>query len=169
MNWILKIKHWQLFLLFFLPLIVGDNLWHDGLSLGFSILGMLFYYYWLLSLGIQCEKINRANNIHSNQFVIFKILSIIIMVCYVILPSLVLFQNPDERDPDIFMPMFFTIIISHIYITLFSSKSAYRALNKKKSFFGDFLPVFGAIFFWPIGIWFLQPRLNKLLEENEEQ
>jgi hypothetical protein len=48
----------------------------------------------------------------------------------------------------------------------FTAKTITSVEMKKETHFSDYIGDFFLIWFFPVGIWFLQPRINRLLEEQ---
>jgi hypothetical protein len=54
------------------------------------------------------------------------------------------------------------------YCLYFNAKSLKSVELQKPVTFNDFAGEFFLIWFFPVGIWFLQPRINKLFEETQQ-
>jgi hypothetical protein len=56
--------------------------------------------------------------------------------------------------------------LSGFYFAYFLSKSLVLADSQKKVSFGDHLGMLFAFVFYPIGVWFIQPRVNRLFAND---
>lgn len=50
----------------------------------------------------------------------------------------------------------------------FVAKTITSVEMKKESHFSDYIGDFFLIWFFPVGIWFVQPRINKIILDNSE-
>jgi hypothetical protein len=172
MNFFLKLKHWQIFLLFFgTPIILlflsGFNnvlFQNDFLRYILPILAglsMIFIYLgWLWTIG----NINRyLNSDTKKEFSIFKFLfRATLILGFIILPIL---RTIDNNLFIIKILRFLTFINFLFCIYLISI--ALQGIEKQK--FGqinNLVNDFFLIWIMPIGIWFIQPRLNKIAFDN---
>ena len=60
------------------------------------------------------------------------------------------------------------IIICTVYIYAMTAKTIKTIDIKREAFVGDYIGEFFLIYFFPIGIWFLQPMINKAFNETDE-
>ena len=68
----------------------------------------------------------------------------------------------------VILPLHFIAIFSILYLMYQMAKMIRLAEGKPAQRFSDFAGEFFMIWFHPIGIWFLQPRLNALISGNNE-
>ena len=187
MKFFLYIKHWQIFtFIFLLPVLLftGDFIYFKGGSL--NAYYSLFYvmplgiaisqatlYAWLWSVGTNLSQNVNKEELKSGLFKTLIILPVIILAIILIFwmfftLRMHLFGKINSS----------TILISSLFVILpvqsFSSVSIlycfYYVANllkhnevKKKVKFEDCFKEFILILLFPIGIWFLQPRINKLV------
>ena len=64
----------------------------------------------------------------------------------------------------IILPLHLFAMFCMVYTLYFSAKTIKLAEQKKSVIFSDFVGEMFLIWFFPIGIWFLQPRINKLIK-----
>jgi hypothetical protein len=65
------------------------------------------------------------------------------------------------------MSLHFSAMLSHLYAMIFASKTLKSAELKREATLSDYLGDFFLIWFYPLGIWILQPRIHKLLKQEE--
>lgn len=134
---------------------------------------VVWLWFWSLGVGLQ-KFIPESLRLNTT---LFKILYFI-PVLYVI--GILVFVNDminqmllDEFDfaPDIFEVYFavlfslnMLVLICSIYIMYFSAKSFKTAEKKKKVKFGDFVGEFFLLWIYPIGVWIVQPIVNKIID-----
>lgn len=74
---------------------------------------------------------------------------------------------PDFSTLALIQLLFLTAIFCHIYVIYFAAKTIKTAENKTATKFEDFVAEFFLIVFFPIGIWILQPRINRMINANK--
>ncbi|MFK8009771.1 MAG: hypothetical protein AB8H03_25680 [Saprospiraceae bacterium] len=69
----------------------------------------------------------------------------------------------------------FLILIIHLfsmfcifYVLYFVAKTYKTVELQREVNFSDFIGEFFMLWFFPIGVWFLQPKINKMMEEEDE-
>jgi len=169
----LRMKAWQLFLLIFavpfilivlisiMMIMAGQSSLYDYIISLVSLLVTLAIMGWFWTAG------TRLNNMIGNEvkrpetlfrgFVIFLLL-------YGIVESI--FSIQANTDDSLSFLSFFSIagIIGFIYLTYYVARALTLAEQKPAEDFTDFTGAFFLILFYPIGIWFIQPRINRLFE-----
>lgn len=54
------------------------------------------------------------------------------------------------------------------YLLYFVAKGLVTIETGKEAFFSDYFGVFMLFWFFPIGVWFLQPKMNRLYREIQQ-
>lgn len=158
-KFVLGAKAWEVFLLLmavsFLPLVV---ILQDGTQL-FIILKIVSTYIgfiWLWSLGAPLNSLVREDLRKS-----LRPLSAVLIFSAVYF--FVLFQSANNtRLLDILGPIGIVVFFCMIYMLDFAGTVLLLAENHKYPNFSKFAGPFFSLCFWPIGIWFVQPRINRL-------
>ncbi len=190
---VLKAKHWQLFLLIFgIPMIfqfilMGSMI--SGISSGnnsnpelmfnyfkiFPLIMILFmgvFFGWFYSIGVGLDrKIPDELKLKVGRFKIFLLIPVIYILFFSII--IVTMMNGmritgGEPNPAIFgliVPLHLFSMFCIFYCLYFVSKTIKTAELQRKVEFGDFAGEFFLIWFYPIGIWFIQPKINRMIEE----
>ncbi len=114
-------------------------------------------YLWLWSIGtmLQTDKV-KVNKI---KLILFKI-SVIYPIAYFVFAIFYLLINGW-----FVMPLHFAAMFSTLYAMIFAAKTLKSAELKKRAKISDYLGDFFLVWFFPIGIWILQPRIHKLIIE----
>lgn len=186
MKLLLKLKHWQLFLLlmvipilfqigmFAAVFISNDPLMMFSLFPIVMILFMGIFFGWFYALGTHLHK-KLPDTVHMNLR-LFKIL-LFIPVAYMSLFMVFMINmfngiiGGGEPNVAIFMlifPLHLFSMFCIFYCLYFNAKSLKSVELQKPVTFNDFAGEFFLIWFFPVGIWFLQPRINKLFEETQQ-
>ncbi len=165
MNWILKIKHWQLFGICYVPQIVGfilRNYW----SPLFFILGTAVYLIWIRELSVYCSaKITKVINQEKSNFVGLNLGLVLSFLSSSML--VILFFSYPYNNPNIPIAPFIIYFISTFYILIIVSKQLRLTIGTKAMRAGSILNNFALLLWYPIGIWYLQPVMNILQEEEQ--
>lgn len=124
-----------------------------SILLGFPII------IWLWSVGLKLQK--KSINVSKFKILLFKI-SIIFPLAYCIFGIYYMIF----RD-DVIMPLHVSAMLSIFYAMIFAAKTIKSAELNKEATLSDYLGDFFLIWFYPLGIWILQPRIQKLLKKEK--
>ncbi len=178
----LTIKHWQLFgLLMGLPLIfqvvaMGSILTSRNQTMffvAFPIMMIFFvglFFGWFYALGVNLQKkLPATTTMNLTRFKIFLFIPVAYMLFLFIFmfgmfadislgsqPSLAIFAG--------FVPLHLFSMFCIFYCLYFNAKALKTVEWQKPVTFSDFAGEFFLIWFFPIGIWIIQPRINKLFD-----
>ena len=180
----LTLKHWQLFgLLVGIPMIfqfitigsvVGSN---DPIKMFyfFPILMILFiglFFGWFYSLGTNLhKKLPQTTTMNLKRFKIFLLIPVIYMISISIF-MVGMFSNistgvqPSSAIFVLIVPLHLFSMFCIFYCLYFNAKALKTVEWQKPVTFSDFAGEFFLIWFFPIGIWIIQPRINKLFDTN---
>lgn len=189
-NKYLKAKHWQIFLLTVgIPFIFymvsmfkmfgsiayetsSDSDPFDIFYLGWFMVVLLATMIlgagWAWSIGVGIQKyIPQELRLNLTRFKIFFIF-IVVYYLFIILIFINNFLLMDQIGP--YMPL---IIIPHLfamfctfYCLYFISRSIKTADVQRKVGFSDYAGEFFLLWYFPIGIWFVQPKINKVVQRG---
>ena len=67
------------------------------------------------------------------------------------------------------IPLHLFAMFCLFYCLYFVSKTFKTAETQRKVAFGDFAGEFFMLWFFPIGIWIIQPKINKMVDEVDEK
>lgn len=121
-----------------------------------SILLSIPLYIWIWQIGtqLQSDKI-RCNKIN---LILFKV-SIIYPLVYFIFGIFYLFISGW-----FIMPLHYAAMVSSLYAMIFAAKTLKSAELHRKAKISEYLGDIFLIGFFPLGIWELQPRIQKLIK-----
>ena len=174
MKWILKLKHWQLFIaLMTIMTIFGllsyINLNYESpliqiLKAVFGILGVVFIFGWIMTIGLILNK-SQENPFKFNRFLLITF-TIFCILGYAQLHL----ENFDALMSSIPPVIHLTVLplltfIGLIYTLRTVSKSIKSLEKGEKASFKDYILDAILLFAMPIGLWFIQPRLNKIYNQ----
>jgi hypothetical protein len=178
-SFFLRAKHWQIFILVFGVYFVGQMALvgsiltspHSqevfskggllaGLVMTFSTLGL---FVWLWSLGSYFNSIVQPELRMESGF--FRVA--LIYPPFYFFFFITTFQS---SSPDLFgliIPLHLFAMVCMFYLLYFVSKSLVLAETSKPASFYDYAGPFFLLWFFPIGIWIVQPKVNRLYSERQ--
>jgi len=184
MTKLLTIKHWQLFgLLMGLPMIfqfvIMGSLMNSGsptiMFVAFPIMMILFiglFFGWFYALGTNLhKKLPETATMNLTKFKVF----LLIPVVYMLFLSVFMFgmfsniSTGGQPNPAIFaliVPLHLFSMFCIFYCLYFNAKALKTVEWQRPVTFSDFAGEFFLIWFFPIGVWIIQPRINKLFDTN---
>ncbi|MBB4035222.1 hypothetical protein GGR21_001111 [Dysgonomonas hofstadii] len=196
MKFLLKIKHWQLFcMLYIMPFIIYiclivysviANINTDAIFitipvifLVYFILYILFYFGWYYALGTNLyKKLPENVNMSIHKFKIFLFIPTIYISSIFILLSIMFYninniQEMNEMMLGIFPIIFLIVLPLHLfsmfcvfYCMYFISKALKSIEINNTAITEDYIGYFLMFWFIIIGIWFIQPKINRIFENE---
>jgi hypothetical protein len=185
MSWFLKAKHWQIFLLIFvIPFvieIIGFILMavtREPAALFISlflmmaiILGTQFGWFYNVGTAL-AEKLGPNSGMNLRRFKNFVLVPAIYIGVLVIIMAIIGIIVMNNGRPSPYMAFLLLLIIPlHLfsifcifYSIWFVSKSLKMVERWNHVDFGDYVGEFFLTWFLFVGIWFLQPRINRLFD-----
>jgi hypothetical protein len=174
----LRAKHWQLFLLMVVVFVVEDvvavavmtvnvsstgNVGVAGLVWGiFTALGMVCFVGWFWALG---TFLNSASSERLRLKAGFFHFALIYPIAYICAAG-PFFLNPSPSMFAVIFPLHFFAVFCLFYDLYFASKSLVIVETGKRATFYDYAGPFFLMWFFPIGVWFIQPRINRLYSQR---
>lgn len=189
----LKAKHWQIFILVFgipfgiqivfmarffsnLDFMIQPNLnfifGYARLIMIISVVVMMITYSWFWSMAVGLQyKIPKDIKMNVTRFKVFLIIPIVYLVLFS-LYFLSIFTKGVFPNPLLILlilPIHFFVIFCAFYCMHFIAKTIKTVELQREVKFNDFVAEFFLIWFYPIGVWILQPRINKFIELDTSQ
>lgn len=140
------------------------------------------HIFWIWTVGTKLEEYYTADTKRLNVKR-FKVFFLFPFFYLLVLPLLILGIissigiNEEISNPMVFGLCIFILILCHfftlfcvIHTMYFCSKKLKTLFEKRNVQFSDYIGEFFLIWFFPIGIWFIQPKINQLVggKINEE-
>lgn len=144
------------------------------------VIGTLFGWMWSISMGLR-SKIPEELRPATNLFRIFFFVPLVYLIGLAYLMStffqgfmeLAATNTPPDIDPSIFdiatfiVPLHLFSIFCMFYCFYFTAKTFKTAELQKAVTFSDFIGEFFLVWFSPIGVWIIQPKVNEMVDEYE--
>jgi len=166
MNRILKAKHWQIFIFLIVGLIIGNIHIENNPTLNVILLltGMLIYMVYPFSVGIELQAhLPKEIKLNSNLFLFNSFIWFLFYAA-----TMILTDGEGYMFTGLKSLPFFYAFYAFVHFLSFPVKTLKSIEIYKKAKFGDYLGDFLLIIFLPIGIWFLQPRINNAIILTDE-
>jgi hypothetical protein len=177
----LRAKHWQIFLVLFGGMSVGQVAMIGSMAttagapegivrinpLIAVITGLLMSSFlgWFWSMGSFLSSIVQPALKLKMGFFRFAL-----FYAAIYLPVfMVLFQSLNPTVSAVIMPFHFFAMYCIFYLLYFVSKSLVLVETGKAASFYDYAGPFFLIWFFPIGVWIIQPRINRLYADRTPQ
>lgn len=163
---IMKLKAWQLFTLLLLPIIIEGFLPFNEMQSLHYVLKTLFvilYLYWLYTFGTSLyAKLENSSGLSIQKFKF----NFWYVVFYIGLISIIVTYNLQDKItlPWLIVPFHLLAMFSMFYILYFNAKALVSLEIERKATFNDYIGTFFLIWFFPIGIWGVQPRARRVLK-----
>jgi hypothetical protein len=156
---IISMKHWVLFLLLVAPSLIIVILMEPEQSpqwkIVANIISSLVYFYWLWSINRTLSNEPTAGP--DAPFKFFFIVVVIYFLCYNSLGLFGLIQ--DIQYVWIFNLIIFSLTV---YCLLTTARRLKSSEMSRPAAVGEYLGYFLLFLVFPIGVWVLQPKINKL-------
>ena len=163
-----SIKHWQLFLLLMIPSLMPrvaqDSPTPNPMFFMVVMFALAIPILWMQAVGLTS---NERLPIELKRKSIFFRVAGLVPFAYV----LILFINGFPKPPSVngtlqiwVVPMHLFTMFCFLYMLWFSSKQLGTLKKESETDFTDYAGLFFLMWFYPIGVWFVQPVVNKLLQ-----
>jgi len=186
----LKAKHWQIFMVTFglpfliqiimMPMtIIGND--PTIMMNVFPVIMILFMggflgWFWSIGVGLQIKVPNDVK-MKVKKFKVFLLIPLVYMLFISISMGSMFngaFENGQVPNPGIIGSIVGIIVPLHLfsmfcifYCLYFVAKTFKTVELQREVSFSDFAGEFFMIWFFPIGIWIVQPKVNKMIEEQK--
>ena len=192
----LKAKHWQLFILLFgIPMIlqftfmglIFSKVAHQEVpnielfdqyimifpALMFIFMAIYFCWFWSVSVGLQ-RHIQEEHRLKIGRFKILLIIPFLYIIGFLVFFINLFTVLSSDTVPDVFnylifiFPMHLLSMFCMFYMMYFTAKTIKTAEIQRATKFDEFIGEFFLIWFFPIGIWILQPKINTIIATEED-
>lgn len=147
----------------------------------FFITSALIHILWLWTIGTKLEEYY-ANDVKRLNVKRFKFFFLFPFFYMLLLPLLItgiissISTNGQVANPGVFTLCILFIVLCHffaifcgIHTMYFCSKKLKTLIEKRNVQFSDYIGEFFLIWFFPIGVWIIQPKINQLVGQKPEE
>jgi hypothetical protein len=138
------------------------------------LIGAFFGWFWSVAIGLQCKvPTNVKMKVKKFKIFFFVPMAYLLFIMLFIGVSINgLMTGETEPGGGLIASLFVIIIPLHLfsmfcifYSLYFVAKTFKTVELQREVSFSDFAGEFFMIWFYPIGIWIIQPKINKMIEE----
>jgi hypothetical protein len=172
MKFLLYLQPWKLFLIFFLSVIFSSN---HSIGLGVCLLCWIVYTGWIYHIGITMQRLIPLSTKPGIKYFMFNCLYIqfvfIAMVAFAIAKMLFGLYLPTLSyiiqliTSVVFLSYF---IWSWLYISMFAARMLESVIEGELVNKSDSLKSFFCFLFFPIGVWHIQPAVQRVLVKYKD-
>jgi hypothetical protein len=176
MKFLLKLKHWQLFLITWGPIVINIFIFSDDELMArffpiimFALIIGILGWIWAISTVLH-KKLPAGANLNLRRFKLFFLIPIVYMLsltAFLVYRIYFRFSHANDNLAPVIGVVVFVHFVSMVCILLglrFAAKTMRSVELGRPVNFSDYAKEFLLICFSPIGFWVLQPRLNKLAD-----
>jgi hypothetical protein len=143
------------------------------------IIYMVFHFgwQWSIAIGLQ-KKVPAEVSMKVNKFKIFFFIPLVYILLFTSFISYTVsgFMFSDPEPNIAFFGAFFIIFPLHLfamfsifYVIYFVAKT-YKTVELQRAVkFSDFAGEFFLVWFYPVGVWIIQPKINKMIEVSQQE
>jgi len=166
MGIILKAKHWQIFIILIISLVIAnftiEN--NDTVTLVLKNIGIVLYFLYPFLIGLFLQDyLPNTIRLNHNYFILNSLIWITTYLTVMILSK----GEGMTFSGLAAIPMLY-VVFAFLHYLSFPAKTLKSIELNKEAKFRDYISEFFLIVFLPIGIWFLQPRINKITNTKEK-
>ncbi len=140
-------------------------------------MGILFAWLWSIAIGLQ-KKLPDHVKMNVKRFKLFFFIPLVYLILFISFFSGMFHVLSSSNPESIFEPfiewiggLFGVIFLLHlfsmfcIFHSLYFVAKVFKTVElQREVHFGDFAGEFFMIWFYPVGIWIVQPKINKMME-----
>lgn len=177
-TFLLRAKHWQLFLLLAAPVAtmqflglsfmsINVSSWHDLVARDYLVIAIwelaaLCVLAWLGSMGLLLSSMERSEFRMNTRFFCISIATAALFLV-IDIPNLICKGSGFSPIVESLSPLW---MVGMVYIVYFVSKSFGMAQRGVRVSFDQYVGWFFLLWFFPIGVWIIQPRINRLFRNK---
>lgn len=168
MRFFLKMKHWQLFLLFIILPGLGEYLLEQVLPLAAwvapalnAVVALLAVsYLWTLGLHLYAKAPRPLSSLSPAWFRAGLLYAFIDLVLLGLFADQLIPEHP--KSPYYIVPLHAVAMAGIFYAFYFVAKSLSSIEKGSEADLNDFAGPFFMLWFFPLGVWFFQPKVNRV-------
>jgi glucan phosphoethanolaminetransferase (alkaline phosphatase superfamily) len=157
-NWLFRAKHWQVFLLFTLGYFASAYSTHDFLTFGLiNVVLLVLYVGWYAVLGNSLHPYLPRGRYYNLSWFFFD--AFLIIATYGVA---ITFFNGQMQMTGLAALLGFYLFFAIARLFWFPAAVLVSIETRNEPVFRQYASTMLLMFFWPLGVWFIQPRLNRI-------
>lgn len=165
MKRILHLKHWQIFLVLLLSMLVGNTTIEEYSTLNdvLGVVGATLFFAVLIAYGHYLyDYLPGKVELNYNLFIVNGFLTIANFIAVAVLT-----ESNEVSFTGIYALPGFYIFYAFLHTIAFPVKVLKSIELNREAKLGEYIGLFFGIIFWPFCIWFIQPRVNRIASEEQ--
>lgn len=130
---------------------------------------------WVVAVGLQSFMHPQMRRLRVKRFKFFFFFPWIYMLIFgIFFPIIMLSSSNGHPNPALLIPFILLMVCCHffalfciIYSLYFIAKTLVSAELQREAHFSDYIGEFFLTWILPVGIWFLQPRINAIVNQEK--
>ncbi|UPL49516.1 hypothetical protein [Hymenobacter sublimis] len=166
---VLRAKHWQVFLCLLIPHFLSwytEDLFLDSVL---DFLGAFSLIVWLILQSNELMQLRPKQEGYNMNWFLFNAFLVLGAWGYSVAtedPHFHISTTSWHAD-GVGGLIFFYVAFAYLHMHWFPGSLLYASQTGRRPDAAQAIKGFLLCFFWPVGVWFIQPRLNKLWEEKQ--
>jgi hypothetical protein len=164
----IEAKHWQLFIVFVAicvtPQFFSSSQYSIIISNVFSGLFIVWFLGWLFTIANECNKALPGN---LKKSFVPSAIGISYSIVYSVIFNIYFVSSITPSNMLYIFPFHLAAIGAILYSLAFVANRLITVSRGEKITFANYMPQFFMLWFFPIGIWFFQPKVNALLANKK--
>jgi hypothetical protein len=152
MSYLLRLKHWQLFIILVCLPLISDM---------FLLISVLFYFAWVFAIGSIIHTKIAASHRPNNGLYLTCFAVVIILSCIILIPKTMLSYYSGGSYHYLSWLVLAVYVFGCAYLLYFSTKMLIAAMGG-----GDFPLWLLRFVFYFVGVWYIQPMVQNLYPEG---
>lgn len=161
---ILKAKAWQIFLILLASYFISWFIRDEDVSGLLKLLGFCVFCIWLALIGNTLNQLDKTKDKPSSTWFIINVVLTMAapVVSYTLSdPDFVITPTSFNAKDFWVIPVLY-LVVAYVQVHWFAASSIVAREQGQKPEFSQVLGTAILLFLWPIGVWFIQPRLNRI-------
>ncbi|OON65299.1 hypothetical protein [Hymenobacter sp. CRA2] len=165
---ILRLKSWQVFLMLLAPHFASWYVINDVVDAGLGLLSTLLVVAWLVLMGNTLMQVGQPVQGYSATRFIVNSLIVVAALAYSYVAEDESFQitSTSFHATGLWMPVMLYTLLAYLQLHWFPASLLVAREQGRRPDFSQVIGPFLLLIFWPIGVWFMQERLNDFAKKQ---
>jgi hypothetical protein len=138
-----------------------------GLTVTSAIVSTVILFGWLYTIATRLyPKLPQYHQLKIGRFrfaFFFPVIYIVAAICFIF----AMVSSDAPKWIFVIVPLHIFAMVCLFYVLYYTAKSLKTVELQRRVNFGDYAGEFFLLWFWVIGVWFIQPRINTIFANDE--